>query len=42
MTFVAVTLALCLGFSGAIKSTWVFLYQRAERMNDSIVNNISH
>ena len=42
MTFVAVTLALYLGFSGAIKNTRALLYQSAERMIDSIVKDIGH
>jgi adenylate cyclase len=42
MTFVAVTLALYLGFSGAIENTRALLYQRAERMIDNIVKDIGH
>ena len=42
MTFVAVTLAIYLGFSGAIKNTGALLYQSAERMIDSIVKDIGH
>ena len=42
MTFVALTLALYLGFSGAIENTRALLYQRAERMIDSIVKDTGY
>ena len=40
MTFVAVALALYLGFSGAIENTRVLFYQQAERMIDRLIGEI--
>lgn len=40
MTFVAVALALYLGFSGAIENTRILFYQRAERMIDRLIGEI--
>lgn len=42
MTFVAVALALYLGFSSAIENTRTLFYQRAERMIDGLLKDISH
>ncbi len=42
MTFVAVALALYLGFSGAIENTRVLFYQQAERMIDRLIGEIGY